>query len=213
MSYWKRSPRWTRLRLFGSIAIAALAAVALHSHGFIVASATALVCWVLSAQWLTAPALLTRQLPMLLAHTGVGIFALGIVFSSGEKQEMSLNVIQGEQVSVAGYQFRFHTLNLLAGKNYTAEQAVIDISRDNQPIAQVTPERRFYTARSQLMIEPGIAWDLLSEWYVVMGEKTGDNRYAMRFYVQSGIRWIWFGAGIMMAGALLGWWRGRKAYA
>ncbi|HAI50256.1 MAG TPA: hypothetical protein DCM53_12305, partial [Enterobacteriaceae bacterium] len=47
----------------------------------------------------------------------------------------------------------------------------------------------------------------------VMGEKTGDNRYAMRFYVQSGIRWVWFGAVIMMAGAMLGWWRGRRACA
>ena len=63
------------------------------------------------------------------------------------------------------------------------------------------------------MIEPGIAWDSLTEWYVVMGEKTGENRYAMRFYVQSGIRWVWFGAVIMMAGAMLGWWRGRRACA
>ena len=54
---------------------------------------------------------------------------------------------------------------------------------------------------------------LLSEWYVVMGEKTGADRYAMRFYVQSGIRWVWLGAGVMMAGALAGWWRGRKAHA
>ncbi|MEH4692222.1 heme lyase CcmF/NrfE family subunit [Atlantibacter hermannii] len=212
-SAWKRSPRWTRLRFFGSLSVGALAAVALHSHGIIVASAVALMGWVLSAQWLTSPAQLRRQLPMLLAHTGVGIFALGIVFSAGEKQEMSLNVTQGEQVSVAGYQFRFHTLNLLAGKNYTAEQAIIDISRDDQPLAQVAPERRFYSARRQLMIEPGIAWDSLTEWYVVMGEKTGDNRYAMRFYVQSGIRWVWFGAVIMMAGAMLGWWRGRRACA
>ena len=212
-SYWKRSPRWTRLRLFGSMAIAVLAALALHAHGFVVAFAAALVCGVVSAQWLTSPGLVKRQLPMLLAHTGVGIFALGIVFSSGEKQEMSLNVTQGGQVSVAGYQFRFQTLNLLTGKNYTAEQAIIDISRDNKPVAQVAPERRFYTARNQLMIEPGIAWDVLSEWYVVMGEKTGADRYAMRFYVQSGIRWVWLGAGVMMAGALAGWWRGRKAHA
>ncbi|MFP1461660.1 cytochrome c-type biogenesis CcmF C-terminal domain-containing protein [Escherichia coli] len=40
-----------------------------------------------------------------------------------------------------------------------------------------------------------------------MGEKTGADRYAFRLYVQSGVRWIWGGGLLMIAGALLSGWR------
>ena len=60
------------------------------------------------------------------------------------------------------------------------------------------------------MMEPGIRWNLLHDWYAVMGEKTGQDRYAMRLYVQTGVRWIWGGGLLMIAGAALSGWRGRK---
>ena len=43
------------------------------------------------------------QLPALLAHAGVLVFAAGIVFSSGSRQEISLNLSPGQQVELAGY--------------------------------------------------------------------------------------------------------------
>ncbi|HGB8316695.1 TPA: cytochrome c-type biogenesis CcmF C-terminal domain-containing protein, partial [Salmonella enterica subsp. enterica serovar Saintpaul] len=39
---------------------------------------------------------------------------------------------------------------------------------------------------------------------------TGPDRYAMRLYVQTGVRWIWGGGLLMVFGALLSGWRGRK---
>lgn len=41
------------------------------------------------------------------------------------------------------------------------------------------------------MMEPSIRWNGIHDWYAVMGEKTGADRYAFRLYVQSGVRWIW----------------------
>ena len=63
------------------------------------------------------------------------------------------------------------------------------------------------------MIEPGINWGWLRNWYVVLGEKTADQHYAMRFYVQDGIQWIWSGGILMCLGLLFGWIRGRKKHA
>ncbi len=46
-----------------------------------------------------------RQLPALLAHMGVFIFAAGIMVSSGSRHEISLNLSPGQQVVLAGYTF------------------------------------------------------------------------------------------------------------
>ena len=210
--YWKRSARWSTRRVVSSLALSVMTVIMLWTQGVSVALGSGLIVWMLAAQWLQPLPALYLQLPALLAHSGVALLALGIIFSSGSKQEISANVAQGEQVVLDEYHFRFLQLNLLVGQNYTAEQAVIAISRGDVPIATVTPEHRHYSVRQQQMMEPGIAWGPIREWYAVMGEKTGENRYAMRFYVQTGIRWIWGGGLLMMGGALLGWVRGRRAY-
>ncbi|EAM9821271.1 heme lyase NrfEFG subunit NrfF [Salmonella enterica] len=150
------------------------------------------------------------QLPALLAHTGVFIFAAGIMVSSGSRHEISLNLNPGQQVVLAGYTFRFERLDLEAKGNYTSEKARITLWRNEKLIGSLQPERRFYAARRQQMMEPGIHWNLLHDWYAVMGEKTGPDRYAMRLYVQTGVRWIWGGGLLMVCGALLSGWRGRK---
>ncbi|MFT0700832.1 heme lyase CcmF/NrfE family subunit [Citrobacter meridianamericanus] len=150
------------------------------------------------------------QLPALLAHAGVLVFAVGIVFSSESRQEISLNLSPGQQVELAGYIFRFERLDLEAKGNYTSEKAQITLWQDEKRIGSLQPERRFYAARRQQMMEPGIRWNLLHDWYAVMGEKTGPDRYAMRLYVQTGVRWIWGGGLLMVFGALLSGWRGRK---
>ncbi|EAP6993015.1 heme lyase NrfEFG subunit NrfEF, partial [Salmonella enterica] len=151
-----------------------------------------------------------RQLPALLAHTGVFIFAAGIMVSSGSRHEISLNLSPSQQVVLAGYTFRFERLDLEAKGNYTSEKARITLWRNEKRIGSLQPERRFYAARRQQMMEPGIHWNLLHDWYAVMGEKTGADRYAMRLYVQTGVRWIWGGGLLMVCGALLSGWRGRK---
>ncbi len=151
------------------------------------------------------------QLPALLAHAGVLLFAAGIVVSSVSRQEISLNLQPGQQVTLAGYTFRFERLDLQARGNYTSEKAIVALFDHQQRIGELTPERRFYEARRQQMMEPSIRWNGIHDWYAVMGEKTGPDRYAFRLYVQSGVRWIWGGGLLMIAGALLSGWRGGSA--
>ncbi len=111
--------------------------------------------------------------------------------SSVSRQEISLNLQPGQQVTLAGYTFRFERLDLQAKGNYTSEKAIVALFDHQQRIGELTPERRFYEARRQQMMEPAIRWNGIHDWYAVMGEKTGPDRYAFRLYVQRGVRWIW----------------------
>nr|UKE84229.1 hypothetical protein KXZ65_02050 [Pectobacterium sp. PL152] len=143
---------------------------------------------------------------------GRGAVCLGDCVLCGQQTGNQRQCRSGRTGHAGRLPFSLLQLDLVAAQNYTAEQAVIAIYRGDSPIARVMPERRYYNARKQQMIEPGIAWGPIREWYAVMGEKTGENRYAMRFYVQTGVRWVWGGGLLMVVGALLGWFRGRKAY-
>ncbi|MCF6536510.1 cytochrome c-type biogenesis CcmF C-terminal domain-containing protein, partial [Escherichia coli] len=138
--YWKRSTRWPVWHLGVTLAVGVVTALVLWPYGYDVALASGLIGWVMAAQWLQPLSALRQQLPALLAHTGVALFALGIAFSAGSKQEISANVGQGEQVTLGDYQFHFLQLDLVAAQNYTAEQAVIAIYRGDSPIARVIPE-------------------------------------------------------------------------
>ncbi|MFO6427934.1 heme lyase NrfEFG subunit NrfE [Escherichia coli] len=129
------------------------------------------------------------QLPALVAHAGVLLFAAGIVVSSVSRQEISLNLQPGQQVTLAGYTFRFERLDLQAKGNYTSEKAIVTGLTISNRIGELMPERRFYEARCQQMMEPSIRWNGIHDWYAVMGEWSGSLRFCL--YVQSGVRWIW----------------------
>ncbi|HHR6392535.1 TPA: heme lyase CcmF/NrfE family subunit [Providencia alcalifaciens] len=154
--------------------------------------------------------ILNQKLPVIASHTGVILFAIGLALSATQKTEISQNIAVGQSIFVGGYQFQFKELQLSAESNYTTEKAIIHVSQNSKSGFDIITERRLYMARQQLMIEPGISWGWLRSWYVVLGEKTGDDRYAMRFYVQEGIQWIWGGGFIMCIGVLIGWFRERK---
>ncbi|HGN1706300.1 TPA: heme lyase NrfEFG subunit NrfE [Providencia rettgeri] len=184
----------------------------LWGQGYVIALSCGFLMAILLLFWLRPINTIRQQFPTLLAHTGVIIFAAGIALSIGSRQETSVNLPIGQSISLAGYQFQFTELKLAAESNYTTEKAIIHISESNQLLHNLVTERRFYTARQQLMIEPGIYWGWMRNWYAVLGEKTGPDSYAIRFYVQDGIQWIWGGALFMCLGLLVNWLIGRQKH-
>ncbi len=208
--FWKRSPRISLRRRVWPFAIGLLVVALGWSSGVIEALASGLVAAVMLRLWFQPACVLRRQLPAVLAHTGVLIVVAGIIFSSGSRQEISLNLRPGQEAQLADYTFRFERLDLEAKGNYTTEKALMTIWQEGKRIGSLLPERRYYAARRQQMMEPGIRWNLIHDWYAVLGEKTGQDRYAMRLYVQTGVRWIWGGGLLMVAAVLLSGWRGRE---
>ena len=75
--------------------------------------------------------------------------------------------------------------------------------KSGKEVARLTPERRHYSVRTMNMNEPGIAWGMLGDLYVVLGEKMGPDAYTMRLHYKPLVRWIWLGGLLMMAGGAL----------
>lgn len=145
-----------------------------------------------------------------LIHGGVAISLLGMLFASYHSVELGSRMSPGREATLAGYQLTYQQTELLVGPNYTSERAHIMVSQHGQPITMLLPERRHYTAREMLMIEPAIASGPLADFYAVLGDNLSAGEYSVRLYHKPMVSWIWGGALIMVFGGVLTLWRRAK---
>ncbi|MCE9846765.1 heme lyase NrfEFG subunit NrfE [Aeromonas allosaccharophila] len=144
-----------------------------------------------------------NRLGSLLAHLGVAVCALGIAQVSHHSQEGGAVLSANQPYQLGAFEFRYEGREPVIGPNYTAERITLSVHKNGKEVARLTPERRHYSVRTMNMNEPGIAWGLFGDLYVVLGEKMGPDAYAMRLHYKPLVRWIWLGGLLMMAGGTL----------
>lgn len=167
-----------------------------------------LAAWALIAP-LCAPRVRWR---LWLAHGGVAVCALGVLFASYHTQELGSRMRPGSSVTLAGYQFTYRTTEHLVGPNYTSERASILVTRQGRDVAELQPERRNYSVRATLMIEPAIVSRSTADFYAVLGDRLGEGEYSVRLYYKPMVSWIWGGAAMLLLGGLLALWHKGRRY-
>jgi cytochrome c-type biogenesis protein CcmF len=141
---------------------------------------------------------------MILGHTGIAVFVLGVTLTSVYSTEKDIRLTPGEAYNMGGYEFLFHGVKTVQGPNYTAHQGHLTASRDGQLVAEMRPEKRTYLVQKMPMTEAAIDPGLTRDLFVALGEDLGQNAWSLRVYHKPFIRWIWLGAIIMALGALVG---------
>ncbi|WP_111808011.1 heme lyase NrfEFG subunit NrfE [Aeromonas allosaccharophila] len=165
-----------------------------------------MVClWLMASLLLNTPwrELTLNRFGSLLAHLGVAVCALGIAQVSHHSKEGGAVLAAGQPYRLGTFEFRYEGSEPVIGPNYTAERITLSVHKDGKEVARLTPERRHYSVRTMNMNEPGIAWGMLGDLYVVLGEKMGPDAYAMRLHYKPLVRWIWLGGLLMIAGGTL----------
>ena len=141
---------------------------------------------------------------MLLAHAGVGVFLIGVTFTSEFSVQKDIRMQASQSVEVGGYRFLFTGVARHRGPNYTADLGTIEVYRDGQPVAALKPEKRLYLAQRSPTTEAAIDAGFSRDLYVALGQPIGaDGAWSVRIYYKPFIRWIWLGALIMALGGLL----------
>ncbi len=140
---------------------------------------------------------------MVLAHIGMAVSLVGVLFVSVNSDEQMVRMTKGDVSVLSGYEFYFDGVKHFQGPNYVADQGQITISKDGDFVAHLTPEKRFYDARGQVMTEASIDNGLLRDLYVSLGEDLGDGAWGIRIHVKPFVRWIWLGGILMMLGGIL----------
>lgn len=137
---------------------------------------------------------------MHLAHIGVAVFIVGVTIVTGYQSEQDVRMDVGDTVDAGGYSFRFNGVSRVAGPNYEAAQAELDVSRNGTVVNKMYPEKRNYTASGNVMTETAIDSGLFRDLYISLGEPVSGRAWSVRIYYKPFVSWIWGGAVLMAMG-------------
>ena len=137
---------------------------------------------------------------MQLAHVGVAVFILGVTIVTAYQAEQDVKMSSGDNVSVGGYDFRLKGVREVAGPNYRAVRAEIDISRSGNLLRTMYPEKRTYLASGNAMTETAIDTGVFRDLYISLGEPVGGSAWSVRVHYKPFVSWIWGGALLMALG-------------
>jgi cytochrome c-type biogenesis protein CcmF len=140
---------------------------------------------------------------MLLAHLGVAVFVVGVTVVNGFQVEKDLRMEPGESTEIAGMRVRFDGVREVRGPNYVAAQGTLTLSRDNQTLATLRPQRRNYLVTRMPMTETAIDRGFTRDLYVSLGEPLSATAWSVRVYYKPLVGWIWGGCVLMTLGGLL----------
>jgi len=141
---------------------------------------------------------------MVVAHAGIGVFVLGVGFTSAYSVERDVSLAPGESQTFGDYEFRFDGVTRGQGPNFEYESGTVTVLTNGELFTTLLPEKRVYLVDKSPMTEAAIDIGLRRDLFVSLGEPTGDNgSYSLRVQIKPMIRWIWSGAVLMALGGFL----------
>ena len=213
-----------KLFLVPAVLLAALVPLAMGLWSALVFIAIAAAFWTISTMlylfikefkkgWQSV--VYTKLFSMIVAHIGLGVFAIGVALTSAYSSEKELLARHGETVYLAGYGFELQGDESEPGPNYQAFRGIIKVyGQHGQALGMLYPEHRVYTARPDMpMTEAAIHKNIFRDLYVALGEPRADGLQQLRVYHRPFVRWIWAGALMMALAGFLSVYAGRRQHA
>ena len=140
---------------------------------------------------------------MVLGHLGLAMTMMGATVVSNYGVERDVRMSPGESAEIGDLRFTFSEVGQRQGANFVAQYGRFDITRDGRLVATLYPEKRQYRVQRNVMTEAGIDAGLTRDLFVALGERVGDDAWAVRLQYKPLIRWLWLGAVFMAAGGFL----------
>ncbi len=141
---------------------------------------------------------------MQVAHIGVVVYLFGVSMTEHTDFEIDALMHPSEIREVKGYQVEFLGVEQKTIENYNAYVGRFVVRKDNQVVAEMSPQKRLYARGGNPMTEAAIDPGLTRDLYISLGEQiNSQGGWAVRVYIKPYIRWMWGGGILMMLGALL----------
>ena len=135
------------------------------------------------------------------AHAGMGVTAAGISGMALASEKIAA-VAPGENISLAGYDWKLEGLRTGGGSNFNQRIADISVWRNGALVTRLAPARRNFTTQRMETTETSIHTTGFADLYSVLGEER-DGKAILRLHYNPLAPWIWIGALIMSLGGFL----------
>ncbi len=137
------------------------------------------------------------------AHFGVGMMLLGVVFETSYGAERIAAIKPSQTISAAGYDVTFDGLIPRQGTNYRELVARFTVRSGGTTIGIMEPSKRTFATRAMSTTEAALLTRGFSQLYVSLGDPNADGSIAVRLYHKPLVLLIWLGPLIMFAGGAL----------
>jgi len=193
--------------------LALVAAVTLYEYGRAVAArrrstgeSLPLAFWRLGGRY-------RRRYGGYIIHLGVVLMALGIIGLEKFQTETQGSLAAGESLQLGRYTVTYRSLaEFDMPDNRNVARAVVDVSRDGQPVGQLYPRRDYYYESEQSMTIPGVRSTLEDDLYVLLVDWQPISSQGATFKVFHNplVNWLWFGGLVFIIGSLVAGWPERE---
>ena len=132
-----------------------------------------------------------------LSHIAFIVIVIGIILATNFSKIKEVNLKVGQSVEIANYKINFNDIKIFPGKNYIVRQGIFSVFKNNKKLFELNPELRYYPISDQTTNEADIRSNLISDLYIVIGNKDEFENYAVRIYYKPFIFLIWLGSFIL----------------
>ena len=144
-----------------------------------------------------------EMLGMVLGHAGIAVFLVGALLVEAQHVQREVAMSPGDSARIGRYEFRLEGVERVQGPNYVADRGLVQVFRDDRPLALLHPEKRAYASGGQIMTDAGIHAGVFADAFAALGEPLGNGAWAVRLQVKPFVRWIWAGALLMALGGFV----------
>ncbi len=151
-----------------------------------------------------------RRYSSLITHIGVLVLVVGIIASTIYQTEKVVSMKVGDTFSIANYEMKLLNIHEVVGKNWKAQEGVFEVTRENEIITKLRPQKRVYDASQTPTTESAIHAINMGHIFLTMPDVSADGVAVARGVINPLILWVWGGGGIMGLGVLLNIFRPRR---
>ncbi|MES2263749.1 MAG: heme lyase CcmF/NrfE family subunit [Pseudomonadota bacterium] len=140
---------------------------------------------------------------MIAAHAGIAIFVVGVTLVKGAETSQDVSMRVGDSVANGALRYNFLSLEKVDGPNYVAARGTFEVWNEQELVAVMRPEKRYYTVQQMPMTEAAIDRGVSRDLYLSLGEPGKDGAWLVRIQHKPFVGWIWAGCLVIAAGGLL----------
>ncbi len=135
---------------------------------------------------------------MVAAHLGIAVALAGMACESAFTKESLAALKIGDTKSVGPYAVTLKGVEPVAGPNWTAIEAILDVKRGSNSAYEARPQARMFSTPQTETSEAAISTVLDGQLYLVLGKQQPDGRWQVRMWWKPFVTLIWLG-GVMVA--------------